>query len=165
MASNCKKSSGCTHSRAKMRSGSPASADRGVRRCSVRRAADDRVGRWRIQCRIARHIPRSKLRAFDSQPRTFRKCAHAASAKLSSAHLRAPRLASGEHRSALAIEAASDGHEARRCPAARSRLGRDGRAEPALCAAMREYFRDVSDHQQRLNQTAESIRDMITTAI
>jgi len=36
---------------------------------------------------------------------------------------------------------------------------------PSLCAGLREYFRDVSDHLQRLNQTADSIRDTIATAI
>jgi magnesium transporter len=36
---------------------------------------------------------------------------------------------------------------------------------PALCEGMREYFRDVSDHLQRLNQTADSIRETIATAI
>jgi magnesium transporter len=30
---------------------------------------------------------------------------------------------------------------------------------------MKEYFRDISDHLQRLNQTVESIRDTIATAI
>jgi magnesium transporter len=36
---------------------------------------------------------------------------------------------------------------------------------PALCEGMREYFRDISDHLQRLNQTADSIRETIATAI
>ncbi len=36
---------------------------------------------------------------------------------------------------------------------------------PSLCAGMREYFRDVADHLQRLNQTADSIRETIATAI
>jgi magnesium transporter len=36
---------------------------------------------------------------------------------------------------------------------------------PALCAGLQEYFRDVYDHLQRLNQTAESIRETIATAI
>ena len=36
---------------------------------------------------------------------------------------------------------------------------------PALCAKLTEYFRDIYDHLQRLNQTADSIRDSITTAI
>ena len=36
---------------------------------------------------------------------------------------------------------------------------------PSMCAGMREYFRDVSDHLQRLNQTADSIRETIATAI
>jgi magnesium transporter len=36
---------------------------------------------------------------------------------------------------------------------------------PPLCAKLTEYFRDISDHLQRLNQTADSIRDSITTAI
>jgi magnesium transporter len=34
-----------------------------------------------------------------------------------------------------------------------------------ISAGMKEYFRDVSDHLQRLNQTIESIRDTIATAI
>jgi magnesium transporter len=34
-----------------------------------------------------------------------------------------------------------------------------------ICAGMQEYFRDVSDHLQRLNQTIESERDTISTAI
>ena len=34
-----------------------------------------------------------------------------------------------------------------------------------VSAGMNEYFRDVSDHLQRLNQTIESIRDTIATAI
>jgi magnesium transporter len=36
---------------------------------------------------------------------------------------------------------------------------------PVLCANLTEYFRDVYDHLQRLNQTADSIRDTIATAI
>jgi magnesium transporter len=36
---------------------------------------------------------------------------------------------------------------------------------PAVCAGMREYFRDIADHLQRLNQTIDSIRDTIATAI
>jgi magnesium transporter len=36
---------------------------------------------------------------------------------------------------------------------------------PSMCAGMREYFRDISDHLQRLNQTADSIRETIATAI
>jgi magnesium transporter len=36
---------------------------------------------------------------------------------------------------------------------------------PAICGGIREYFRDVSDHLQRLNQTADSIRDTVATAI
>jgi magnesium transporter len=40
-----------------------------------------------------------------------------------------------------------------------------GARAPSVCADMKEYFRDVSDHLQRLNQTIESIRDTIATAI
>jgi magnesium transporter len=40
-----------------------------------------------------------------------------------------------------------------------------GARAPRVCADMKEYFRDVSDHLQRLNQTIESIRDTIATAI
>ncbi|MDB6097462.1 MAG: magnesium transporter [Gammaproteobacteria bacterium] len=40
-----------------------------------------------------------------------------------------------------------------------------GARVPALCARLAEYFRDVYDHLQRLNQTADSIRDTIATAI
>jgi magnesium transporter len=40
-----------------------------------------------------------------------------------------------------------------------------GARVPALCAGTSLYFRDVYDHLQRLNQTAESIRDTVTTAI
>jgi magnesium transporter len=40
-----------------------------------------------------------------------------------------------------------------------------GARVPAMCAGIREYFRDVSDHLQRLNQTADSIRDTLGTAI
>ncbi|HEU4616621.1 MAG TPA: magnesium/cobalt transporter CorA [Gammaproteobacteria bacterium] len=40
-----------------------------------------------------------------------------------------------------------------------------GARVPAICAGIREYFRDVSDHLQRLNQAADSIRDTIATAI
>lgn len=40
-----------------------------------------------------------------------------------------------------------------------------GARVPAICADIREYFRDVSDHLQRLNQTADSIRDTVATAI
>ncbi len=36
---------------------------------------------------------------------------------------------------------------------------------PPLCAGITEYFRDVSDHLQRLNQTTDSIRETIATAI
>jgi magnesium transporter len=36
---------------------------------------------------------------------------------------------------------------------------------PPVCAGMKEYFRDVADHLQRLNQTIDTIRDTIATAI
>jgi len=39
-----------------------------------------------------------------------------------------------------------------------------GARVPALCAGLREYFRDVYDHLLRLNQTIESIRDSVATA-
>jgi magnesium transporter len=40
-----------------------------------------------------------------------------------------------------------------------------GARAPRVCIGMKEYFRDVADHLQRLNQTIESIRDTIATAI
>jgi magnesium transporter len=36
---------------------------------------------------------------------------------------------------------------------------------PPLCAGLTEYFRDVYDHLQRLNQTTETIRESIATAM
>ena len=36
---------------------------------------------------------------------------------------------------------------------------------PQACAGMGEYFRDVYDHLARLNQSIDSIRDMVTTAM
>jgi magnesium transporter len=36
---------------------------------------------------------------------------------------------------------------------------------PQVCAGMGEYFRDVYDHLWRLNQSIDSIRDMVTTAM
>jgi magnesium transporter len=40
-----------------------------------------------------------------------------------------------------------------------------GARVPALCAGITVYFRDIYDHLQRLNQTADSIRDTVATAI
>jgi magnesium transporter len=40
-----------------------------------------------------------------------------------------------------------------------------GARVPVLCAKISEYFRDIYDHLLRLNQTADSIRDTIATAI
>jgi magnesium transporter len=40
-----------------------------------------------------------------------------------------------------------------------------GARVPVLCSKITEYFRDIYDHLQRLNQTADSIRDTIATAI
>jgi magnesium transporter len=40
-----------------------------------------------------------------------------------------------------------------------------GARVPVLCVKIAEYFRDIYDHLQRLNQTADSIRDTIATAI
>lgn len=40
-----------------------------------------------------------------------------------------------------------------------------GARVPPMCAGMQEYFRDIADHLQRLNQTIESVRDTIATAI
>jgi magnesium transporter len=40
-----------------------------------------------------------------------------------------------------------------------------GARVPALCAKLSEYFRDIYDHLLRLNQTAESIRETVGTAI
>ena len=36
---------------------------------------------------------------------------------------------------------------------------------PQLCLGLQDYFRDVSDHLVRLNQSIDSLRDMVTTAI
>ena len=36
---------------------------------------------------------------------------------------------------------------------------------PQLCAELQDYFRDVYDHLLRLNQTIDSLREMVTTAI
>jgi magnesium transporter len=36
---------------------------------------------------------------------------------------------------------------------------------PQVCANLQDYFRDISDHLVRLNQTIDSIRDMVITAI
>ena len=36
---------------------------------------------------------------------------------------------------------------------------------PPVCAGTQEYFRDVYDHLFRINQTIDSLRDMVTTAI
>jgi magnesium transporter len=36
---------------------------------------------------------------------------------------------------------------------------------PQVCAGMGDYFRDVYDHLSRLNQSIDSIRDMVTTAM
>ena len=40
-----------------------------------------------------------------------------------------------------------------------------GARVPAVCAGMQDYFRDISDHLQRLSQTIESIRESASTAI
>ncbi len=36
---------------------------------------------------------------------------------------------------------------------------------PHLCTGLQDYFRDVYDHLYRLNQSIDSLRDMVTTAI
>jgi len=36
---------------------------------------------------------------------------------------------------------------------------------PHLCAGLQDYFRDVYDHLTRLNQSIDSLREMVTTAI
>jgi len=36
---------------------------------------------------------------------------------------------------------------------------------PQVCANLQDYFRDISDHLVRLNQTIDAIRDMVITAI
>ncbi|MDP2601005.1 MAG: magnesium/cobalt transporter CorA [Deltaproteobacteria bacterium] len=36
---------------------------------------------------------------------------------------------------------------------------------PQLCQGLQDYFRDVADHLVRLNQSIDSLRDMVTTAI
>jgi magnesium transporter len=40
-----------------------------------------------------------------------------------------------------------------------------GARVPALCTGLREYFRDIYDHLLRLNQTIETVRDSVATAI
>ncbi len=40
-----------------------------------------------------------------------------------------------------------------------------GARVPILCAGLTVYFRDVYDHLQRLNQTTESVRETVSTAI
>ena len=36
---------------------------------------------------------------------------------------------------------------------------------PHLCASLQDYFRDIYDHLQRLNQTVDSLRDTVATAL
>ena len=36
---------------------------------------------------------------------------------------------------------------------------------PQVCAGTQEYFRDVYDHLSRINQSIDSLRDMVTTAL
>jgi magnesium transporter len=36
---------------------------------------------------------------------------------------------------------------------------------PGICAYTQEYFRDIADHLQRINQSIDGLRDMVTTAI
>ncbi|MBY0265132.1 MAG: magnesium transporter, partial [Burkholderiales bacterium] len=36
---------------------------------------------------------------------------------------------------------------------------------PQICSGLSDYFRDVSDHLVRINQSIDAARDMITTAI
>jgi len=36
---------------------------------------------------------------------------------------------------------------------------------PQVCAGTQEYYRDVHDHLIRINQSIDSLRDMVTTAI
>lgn len=36
---------------------------------------------------------------------------------------------------------------------------------PPICAGLQDYFRDVYDHLQRLTQSIDNLRDMVTTAI
>jgi magnesium transporter len=40
-----------------------------------------------------------------------------------------------------------------------------GARVPQVCFGMQEYFRDIADHLQRLNQNIESMRETISTAI
>jgi magnesium transporter len=40
-----------------------------------------------------------------------------------------------------------------------------GARVPVLCAGLNVYFRDIYDHLQRLNQTADSLRDTVATAM
>ena len=35
----------------------------------------------------------------------------------------------------------------------------------SVCLGLQDYFRDISDHLVRLNQSIDSLRDMVTTAI
>lgn len=39
-----------------------------------------------------------------------------------------------------------------------------GARVPIMCSGMKEYFRDIYDHLQRLNQTIESVRDTVAGA-
>lgn len=39
-----------------------------------------------------------------------------------------------------------------------------GARVPLMCGGMQEYFRDIYDHLQRLNQTIDSVRDTVATA-
>ncbi len=36
---------------------------------------------------------------------------------------------------------------------------------PQVCLELQDYFRDISDHLVRLNQSIDSLRDMVTTGI
>lgn len=40
-----------------------------------------------------------------------------------------------------------------------------GTRVPVICGGLQEYFRDISDHLQRLNQMIETARDTVSTAI
>ncbi len=49
-------------------------------------------------------------------------------------------------------------------PLLESMTNLSGARLPVLCAGLRDHFRDIYDHLLRLNQTADSVRDMVATA-
>ena len=134
-------------------------AKRGFTDVRVRCEREPELLKPRFRIRALRAHGRRRRPLFSHSRRTRNR-----NRKYRRAHVCQPDRAR-QYRSALRFETKADDPQTRHRAVVGGEQQTLRRPGAQLCVGLQDYFRDIYDHLLRLNQSVDSLRDMITTAI